>query len=94
MPVEIKEPKHQEVPLVFVDERKAGEIDGEAIGFCGNALLEFNEAVLVVHYYDEHGEELLVEQWTSGGRGGGASGSVLKTSSELHWFRAPEELVS
>jgi len=94
MPVEIKEPKHQEVPLVFVDERKAGDIDGEAIGFCGNALLEFNEAALVVHYYDERGEELLVEQWTSGGRDGGASGSVLKTSSELHWFRAPEELVS
>jgi hypothetical protein len=93
MPVEIKQPKNQNVPLVFVDERQAGEIDGDAVGFCGNVLLEFNEVELVVHYYDEQGEELLAEKWTSGGRSGGATGSVVKTSPVLHWYRAPEELV-
>jgi hypothetical protein len=93
MPVEIKQPKYQEVPLVFVDERKATEVDGDPVGFCGNVLLEFGDAELVIRYYDEQGEELLVEGWTSGGRAGGATGRVVKTSSALRWFRPPEELV-
>jgi hypothetical protein len=41
----------------------------------------------------QHGGELLVEKCTSGGRGGGAQGSILKASSDLHWFREPEQLV-
>jgi len=93
MPVELKAPKHAEVPLGFVDERKARTVDGDDIGFCGNVLLEFNEADLVVGYYDETGERLLVEKWTSAGRAGGAAGSILESSSKLHWYRDPQELV-
>ncbi len=93
MPVEIKPPKHAGVPVVFADERKAYEIDGEAVGFCGSALLEFRDAALVVRYYDELGEELLAEEWTSGGRSGGAAGSVLNASPKMRWFRDPSELV-
>jgi hypothetical protein len=93
MPVEIKEPKNQEVPVLFVDYRKSGEIDGEPVGLCGNALLEFKDAELVVRYYDEFGDELLAEQWTSSSRGGGVSGSILSASPKLQWFRDSSELV-
>jgi calcineurin-like phosphoesterase family protein len=92
MPVEICDPKHDEVPLVFVDHRKAGDIDGEPAGFCGNALLEFKDDVLTVRYFDEYGAELLVEEWKSGGRTGGVSGAVLSASKELLWFRDPNDL--
>ena len=70
MPVEICEPKHEESSLVFVDQRKAAEVDGEATGYCGNALLEFDGSTLAVRYRDELGGQLLVEEWTSGGRAG------------------------
>jgi len=93
MPVEIKAPKREDVPVAFADERKTGDIDGEAVGYCGSALLEFNGATLAVRYYDELGEELLAEQWTSGGRGGGGVGKLLTASQKMRWFRDPSELV-
>jgi hypothetical protein len=92
MPVEIAKPKHKEVPLVFVDNRKAGEVDGEPTGYCGNALLEFKDAVLTVRYFDEAGRELLVEEWKSAGRTGGVTGAVSKSSGDLLWLRDPDEL--
>ena len=93
MPVEIKPPKHAGLPVVFADERQSGEIDGEPVGFCGSALLEFRDAALVVRYYDELGAELLAEEWASGGRSGGAAGRVLNASPKMRWFRDPSELV-
>jgi hypothetical protein len=93
MPVEIKEPKNNDLPLVFVDNREQTKVDGEPTGFCGNALLEFEGARLVVRYYDETGEELLAEGWTSNGRTGGVTGTILNASQHLKWFREPNELV-
>lgn len=93
MPVEIKEPKNESVPVVFADQRKSGEIDGEAVGFCGSAMLEFSDDALVARYYDEFGEELLAEEWKSSGRSGGAGGGVLKASQKMRWFRDSSELV-
>jgi len=56
-------------------------------------LLDFNEADLTIRYYDEHGEELHVEKMHERRTGGDAQGSILKASSDLHWFRAPEQLL-
>jgi len=93
MPVEIAEPKHKEAPLVFVDQRKAAEVDGDPVGYCGSALLEFAGPTLVVTYFDECGKELLVEEWTSSARAGGSVGRVVKASPDLTWFRDSKELV-
>jgi hypothetical protein len=93
MPIEIREPKRNNVPLVFVDHRQACEIDGEPAGYCGHSLLEFAGPRVSVRYYDELGNELLVEEWRSGGRAGGAEGTVVSFSDDLLWLRDPSELV-
>jgi hypothetical protein len=94
MPVEFEKLKHRDVPLVFVDNREAGSIDGKPVGYCGNALLQFSGPGCVVRYFDEAGKELLAEQWLSPGKTGGAIGTVLAADPALDWHRDKEELVA
>jgi Calcineurin-like phosphoesterase len=61
-------------PAVLIDERKAGIVDGDAIGFCGFASLRFAGPTLVVDYVDEQERVLLSERWTQ--TPAGLSGSV------------------
>jgi hypothetical protein len=93
MPVEIKNPAHLEVPVVFVDNRISGQEEEPAIGYCGNALLEFEGPVLRVRYIDELEQELLVEEWVSAGVTGGVNGKIRNGSQKLTWLRHKEYLV-
>jgi hypothetical protein len=61
-------------PLVVVDDRKKGTVDGVEIGFCGFASLVFDGPRLEIRYVDEKGVVLLRETWTQGP--GGTTGSV------------------
>ncbi len=93
MPVEIAPPAHLEVPVVFVDNRIADTTEDPPIGFCGNALLEFEGPLLRVRYIDEMQEELLAEEWVSGGAAGGVNGKIRTASRNLTWLRHKEYLV-
>ncbi|MEW6509900.1 MAG: metallophosphoesterase [Bacteroidota bacterium] len=92
MPVELEKPK-RESALVFYDSRVAATVEGDPIGYCGNGLLEFDGQRLVIRYIDEMGTELLVEEWKSGGRAGGATGKIRKAAKEMTWVREAAELV-
>lgn len=64
MPVEIKEqPKTVRNGLVFYDQRHAGILDKEPIGFCGYAVLRFDGPRLAIEYVDEQKLPLLTERW-------------------------------
>ncbi|HTY59498.1 MAG TPA: metallophosphoesterase, partial [Bacteroidota bacterium] len=93
MPVEIAQPANLHVPVVFVDNRVSGKEDGEPLGYCGSALLEFEGPLLRVRYIDERDEELLVEEGVSGGAAGGVNGKIRSASRALTWFRHREYLV-
>lgn len=93
MPVELLNPAHLEVPVVFVDNRVADRKVEPAIGYCGNALLEFEGPLLRVRYFDELAEELLAEEWMSGGSSGGVQGKIKYASRNLTWLRHKEYLV-
>jgi len=70
MPIELGAPiKRPDRPLVFSDERKARELDGEPIGYCGFVLLRFVGPELLVQYFDEAHTKLLEERWQSGPSG-------------------------
>jgi 3',5'-cyclic AMP phosphodiesterase CpdA len=92
MPIELGAAiKRPDRPLVFTDERKAHELDGEPIGYCGFVLLRFAGPELLVQYFDEAHIKLLEERWQSGPSG--VVGSVaLHGALTLH--RALNTLVS
>ncbi|MGH9259910.1 MAG: metallophosphoesterase family protein [Acidimicrobiales bacterium] len=83
MPIEIgKAPQRSDRPLVFTDERQAGSVDGEPIGYCGYVVLRLDGPALVVQYVDEMRNTLLEERWSvdaGGVRGAVALGGQLKT---------------
>ncbi len=92
MPIELgKTPQRSDRPLVFTDERQAGVLEGEAIGYCGFAVLRLDGPALVVEYFDEMRKKLLEERWSAGA--GGVNGAVA-LGGELKGFRPLNELVS
>ncbi|HMK38820.1 MAG TPA: metallophosphoesterase, partial [Bacteroidota bacterium] len=93
MPVEIEKPTHLQVPAVFVDNRVSDQKEDPPIGYCGNALLEFEGPRLLIRYFDELENELLVEEWQSGGKSGGVNGRIKEGSQKLTWLRHKEYLV-
>jgi 3',5'-cyclic AMP phosphodiesterase CpdA len=75
MPIEVgAKVKRRDRPLVFSDERRAGQVDDVSIGFCGFARLGFDGPDLVVEYIDENREKLLEERWSAST--GGVKGAV------------------
>ena len=68
MPIELGEkPSRSDRGLVCLDDRKATELDGKPIGFCGYSLLRFAGPELVIEYVDENGLKLLEEKWSQAG---------------------------
>ncbi len=90
MPIEVRQLPDRTGPnLVCVDERRLPRpIDGEAIGYCGFALLRFDGPTLDVSYVDEHGTKLLEERWVRDGAG--VVGSVVYGSPGLTIARGKE----
>ncbi len=93
MPVDLNNAKRKELPLVFVDQRVAGELEGDPIGYCGNALLSFRHNAMTIRYFDENGESMLTERWISKGREGGASGKIKGHARTMNWILHADELV-
>jgi hypothetical protein len=75
MPVELgAKIERSDRPLIVVDERKKGAVDGVEIGFCGFASLAFDGPSLEITYLDEKGVVLLRETWTQSPSG--TTGSI------------------
>jgi hypothetical protein len=94
MPIEIGWKRKGSAPAVFSDQRLAGTTpDGTVVGFCGFALLDFRDELLVVTYVDEEGDQLLRETWVQ--QGGGLSGSakLLINRPGFELYRSIEDLV-
>jgi 3',5'-cyclic AMP phosphodiesterase CpdA len=92
MPIELGgKISRPERPLVFTDERKATDVDGEAIGYCGYAMLRLDGPQLRVEYFDETRTKLLEEVWQSGPSG--TTGSVA-LGDRLTSYRPLADLVS
>ncbi len=83
MPIELDgKITHPDRPLVFADNRKAGEVEGNPIGFCGFAMLQLDGPNLRVEYFDQEPAKLLEERWQigpAGLTGSVALGSLLKS---------------
>jgi len=92
MPIELGgKIKHADRPLVFSDDRKAQDLDGEGIGYCGFALLRLDGPDLAIEYRDEKNTLLLEERWHAGPDG--ARGSV-RGGEQLTMHRPLETLTS
>ncbi len=82
MPIELGQaPKRPDRNLVFYDERQAGLVDGEPIGYCGFALMKLSGPELRLEYRDEMGTRLLEERWAL--RPPGASGEIIFAAPSL-----------
>lgn len=81
MPIELGEKPKRDRNLVFFDERRATQLDGEPIGYCGFALLRLDGPVLRLTYSDEHGTKLLEEEWVS--KPEGPAGKILFGAPDL-----------
>jgi len=92
MPIELGgKVKRPDRALVFTDERQAGDVDGQKIGFCGFAMLRLDGPDLRVEYYDENRTKLLEERWRTGPAG--ATGSVA-VGDRLKAYQPLDSLVS
>ena len=92
MPIELGgKVKRPDRALVFTDERQAGDVDGQKIGFCGFAMLRLDGPDLRVEYYDENRTKLLEERWRTGPAG--ATGSVA-VGDRLKVYQPLDSLVS
>lgn len=92
MPIELNgKITHPDRPLVFTDDRKAGEVEGEPIGFCGFAMLRLDGPDLRVEYLDQTPTKLLEERWQSSPAG--FTGSVA-LGERLKQYRPLPTLVS
>ena len=74
MPVELKGLPKRDRNLLLYDNRQAGTVDGDPIGYCGYALLNLKGPELRVEYRDERDFLLFAEEWTQSS--GGISGRV------------------
>lgn len=82
MPIEdIDSPIKRDRNLVVHDRRASGDVDGTEVGYCGFALMEFENKALVISYRDETGQVLLSERWTQTPQG--AHGEVIHVASDL-----------
>jgi hypothetical protein len=94
MPVELGAPlrKPSRKP-VFIDERKAGTLGSDDIGFCGFAMLRFAGPTLSIDYIDEHDCVLLTEQWTQTATGLEGSVRLQTTDRDFRLIRPIDELI-
>ncbi len=92
MPIELDgKIKRPDRPLVFADEREAGKVDGDPIGYCGFVILRLDGADLRVEYLDQTPAKLLEERWQMGPAG--LTGSVT-LGERLKQYRPLATLVS
>ena len=68
MPIRVGREGKRDRNLVFFDQRRAGDLEGEPIGYCGFALLSLAGPELRVSYIDEKGVKLVEEVWTMRGQ--------------------------
>lgn len=85
MPIELAGAPKRDRGLVFWDDRPSPDnrLDGDPIGFNGNALLSFDGPELRIEYFDETGDRLLEERWERDPATGEATGEVLHAHSGL-----------
>jgi hypothetical protein len=69
MPIELGKPPQRDRNLLLYDQRQAGTIDGDPVGYCGYALLKLDGPTLVAEYRDEHGVLVFAEEWTKDATG-------------------------
>jgi len=69
MPVELTPPVHQEVPLLYYDQRPHKLLDGTQVGVNGFVNLSLSESVLMLDYRDIYNNSLLVEDFKHAGGG-------------------------
>ena len=69
MPVELTPPVHQEVPLLYYDQRPYKLLDGRQVGVNGFVNLSLSGRVLTLDYRDINNKSLIVEEFKHVGDG-------------------------